>query len=132
MRRGNRGECHRTGGEFAFCYPVGQMSAPNFFDIAGLQEQRNQSGKRYLEFLRIPAMSAGIYVLLAGGSDPQTPHQEDELYYVARGRARMTVADEEQEVKEGSVILVAAEVEHRFHDIQEELVLLVFFAPAES
>ena len=32
----------------------------------------------------------------------------------------------------GSVIFVAAGVEHRFYDIAEELVVLVFFAPAES
>lgn len=77
-------------------------------------------------------MSAGVYVLPAGGSDPQTPHKEDELYYVVRGRARMTIAGNEQAVKEGSVIFVAANVEHRFQDIAEELVVLVFFAPAES
>ena len=32
----------------------------------------------------------------------------------------------------GSVIFVQAGVEHRFHDITEELLVLVFFAPAES
>ena len=30
------------------------------------------------------------------------------------------------------MIFVAAEVEHRFYDITEELAVLVFFAPAES
>jgi hypothetical protein len=30
------------------------------------------------------------------------------------------------------VLFVAAEVEHRFHEITEELTVLVFFAPAES
>jgi hypothetical protein len=30
------------------------------------------------------------------------------------------------------VLFVAAEVEHRFYDIAEELALLVCFAPAES
>jgi quercetin dioxygenase-like cupin family protein len=39
---------------------------------------------------------------------------------------------EDREVSVGSVIFVAAEVEHRFHDITEELAVLVFFAPAES
>jgi quercetin dioxygenase-like cupin family protein len=34
-------------------------------------------------------------------------------------------------VSEGSVVFVAAEVEHRFHSITEDLVVLVFFAPAE-
>jgi quercetin dioxygenase-like cupin family protein len=42
------------------------------------------------------------------------------------------VGGEDQAVGEGTVIFVAAGVEHRFHDIAEELVVLVFFAPAES
>ena len=28
----------------------------------------------------------GLYVLPAGGTDPQRPHNEDEMYYVVRGR----------------------------------------------
>jgi mannose-6-phosphate isomerase-like protein (cupin superfamily) len=103
-----------------------------FSQLSDLLEARRRSDKRYLEFLRVPAMSAGVYVLAAGGSDPQKPHQQDELYYVVRGRARMRSGDEDHEVGEGSVIFVAARVEHRFYDIVEELVVLVFFAPAET
>lgn len=108
------------------------MPKASFFDRAQLETQRKQEGKRYLEFLRVPALSAGVYVLPAGGTDPQSPHHEDELYYVMRGRARMRAGNEDQAVHEGSVIFVPAEVEHRFYDIAEELVVLVFFAPAES
>src|SRR5262245_35724128 len=103
-----------------------------FFKISKLEDLRAQSNKRYFEFLRIPAMSAGVYVLPAGGNDPQSPHKEDELYYIVRGRARMRAGNEEQAVEQGSVIFVAAGVEHRFIEIEEELVVLVFFAPAES
>ena len=103
-----------------------------FFDIADTEKRREQSGKRYLEFLRVPAMSAGVYVLPTGGTDPQSPHKEDEMYYVVRGRGRMRAAAEDRAVQAGSVVFVAAGVEHRFHDITEELVVLVFFAPAES
>ena len=77
-------------------------------------------------------MSAGLYVLAAGATDPQRPHHEDEMYYVIRGRARFGAGDEDREVSAGSVLFVAAEVEHRFCDIAEELTVLVFFAPAES
>jgi mannose-6-phosphate isomerase-like protein (cupin superfamily) len=104
----------------------------SFLNIADAEKRREQSGKRYFEFLRVPALSAGVYVLPAGNADPQFPHQEDEMYYVVRGRARMRAGSEEQIVSEGSIIFVAAGVEHRFHDITEELVVLVFFAPAES
>ena len=92
-------------------------------------KQRAQAGKSYLEFLRVPAMSAGVYTLPAGGADPQKPHNEDEMYYVVRGRARMRVGAEDEAISPGSVIFVAAEVEHRFYDIAEELVVLVFFRP---
>jgi len=108
------------------------MPKASFFDCTQLEKQRSQAEKRYLEFLRVPAMSAGVYILAAGGTDPQSPHHEDELYYVVRGRARMRAGSEDQAVHEGSIIFVAAEVEHRFYDIAEELVVLVFFAPAES
>lgn len=103
----------------------------HFFDIDEISRRRAAKGKLYLEFLRVPAMSAGVYVLPKGGADPQKPHREDEMYYVVRGRARMKVGAEDGEVRAGSVIFVEAEVEHRFYDIQEELEVLVFFAPAE-
>jgi quercetin dioxygenase-like cupin family protein len=104
----------------------------SFFEISQLEQQRVQRGKPYLEFLRVSAMSAGLYVLAAGGTDPQRPHNEDEMYYVVRGRARMRLGSEEQTVRDGSLIFVKAGVEHRFHGITEELVVLVCFAPAES
>jgi quercetin dioxygenase-like cupin family protein len=103
-----------------------------FTNVGEIDQQRAQSGKLYREFLRVPAMSAGLYVLPAGASDPQRPHHEDEMYYVVRGRARFRVGDEDREISAGSVLFVAADVAHRFYDIAEELALLVFFAPAES
>jgi mannose-6-phosphate isomerase-like protein (cupin superfamily) len=107
-------------------------SKPQVFEIRDLQQQREESGRRYLEFLREPAMSAGVYVLPAEGADPQKPHQEDELYFVLRGRARMRAGSEDRRVTANSVIFVPAEMEHHFYDISEELVVLVFFAPAET
>jgi quercetin dioxygenase-like cupin family protein len=103
-----------------------------FGHVGEIDRQRAMSGKLYREFLRVPAMSAGLYVLPAGATDPQRPHHEDEMYYVVRGRARFRAGDEDREISAGSVLFVAAEVEHRFHDVAEELAVLVFFAPAES
>jgi hypothetical protein len=62
------------------------MSHTHFWKISALEEQPAKTSKRYLEFLRVPAMSAGVYVLPAGGTDLQSPHQEDEMYYVVRER----------------------------------------------
>ena len=104
----------------------------HFLHIDEIGRERAGKGKLYQEFLRVPAMSAGVYVLAAGGTDPQKPHREDELYYVVRGRARMKIGSEDGAVSAGSVIFVEAEADHRFYDIEEELEVLVFFAPAEQ
>jgi mannose-6-phosphate isomerase-like protein (cupin superfamily) len=104
----------------------------HFFHIDDIAKQRSEKGKLYFEFLRVPAMSAGVYVLPKGGTDPQKPHREDEMYYVVRGIARMQIGDDHSEVRAGSVIFVAAKREHFFYDVREELEVLVFFAPAEQ
>jgi quercetin dioxygenase-like cupin family protein len=103
-----------------------------FAKVDEIDRQRAQNGRLYQEFLRVSSMSAGLYVLPAGATDPQRPHHEDEMYYVIRGRARFRAGDQEQEVSAGTVLFVAAEVEHHFYDIAEELAALVFFAPAET
>lgn len=105
---------------------------PHYFHIDDLLRARGEKRKPYFEFLRVPAMSAGLYVLPKGGTDPQKPHREDEMYYVVRGRARMQIGSDHSDVRAGSVIFVEAGLEHRFYDIQEELEVLVFFAPAEQ
>ena len=104
----------------------------NAFELAGLLEQQRDVKRSYLEFLRVPSLSVGLYTLPAGAVDPQNPHSEDEVYYVVRGKARITVGAEQREVTTGSVIFVAAHAAHRFHDIEEDLTTLVFFAPAEG
>ena len=103
-----------------------------FAFVPEIQPQGISQDKPYREFLRVPSMSAGVYVLPAGATDLQKPHSEDEIYYVIRGRARFKAAEEDHEISGGSVLFVAAEVEHHFYDITEELAVLVFFAPAES
>ena len=100
-------------------------------ELAQLISQRAGSNKLYLEFLKVPDLSMGLYILPAGGTDPQSPHTEDEVYYVVSGRAQILVAEENRDVQTGSIIYVEKNVAHRFHSIEEELTVLVFFAPAE-
>jgi len=105
------------------------MEAHEFSDV---EARRRSAGRPYLEFIQRSALSVGLYVLEAGATDRQQPHGEDEVYHVVAGRGRFTVADETREVGPGSVVYVGAKVAHRFHDIEEELRILVFFAPPEG
>ena len=104
------------------------MDAWSLDDVEG---ERADAGELYREFLRIEGMSAGLYVLDVGAADPQSPHGQDEIYYVVSGRARFTSGGDERAVEAGDVLFVPAQEEHRFHSIEERLSLLVVFAPAE-
>ncbi|MBI4760905.1 MAG: cupin domain-containing protein [Chloroflexota bacterium] len=101
------------------------------YELVQLISQHQDSNKLYLEFLKVPDLSMGLYILPAGGTDPQSPHTEDEVYYVVSGKAKIKVADEDRDVQAGSIVYVEKNVEHRFHSIEEELTVIVFFAPAE-
>jgi mannose-6-phosphate isomerase-like protein (cupin superfamily) len=98
---------------------------------AEVDRARNH-GTPYREFLRVPTLSSGVYVLPVGGTDRQSPHGEDEVYYVVRGRARFSQGTAERAVQTGDLLFVPAREPHRFHSVLEELVLLVVFAPPES
>ncbi len=101
------------------------------FEISQLINEQQQVGQAYLEFLRVPALSVGLYSLPANGLDSQLPHTEDEVYYVVEGRGFIHVGGEDRAVEPGTVVFVAAHVEHRFHTISVDLKILVFFGPAE-
>ena len=102
------------------------------FGLDQLLARRVQARKSYLEFLRVPAISAGIYVLPKGAVDSQQSHAEDEIYYVAGGKANIRIGTEVRPVGEGSVIFVETGLEHHFLDIEQDLVVPVVFWPAES
>ena len=98
------------------------------FELAKEIESLRASGSPYQEFLRVPTMSCGIYSLAAGATDLQAPHDEDEVYYVVSGQARVQVGGDERTVGPGSILYVPASAEHSFCEIEEDLTLMVFFA----
>ena len=99
------------------------------FPLAELLARRDRP---YLEFFRVPDLSIGLYVLPAGAVDRQSPHTEDEVYVVMAGRGRFTAGGDTQDIAPGDTLFVAKAVPHRFHDITEELQLIVVFAPPED
>ena len=102
------------------------------FPIVELEARRAAAGDPYVEFLAVPDLSAGLYVLEAGAVDHQQPHSEDEVYVILEGRSRFTAGDGTRDVGPGDTLFVAATVPHRFHDIVETLRVIVVFGPAEG
>ncbi len=122
----------------AFCSAQGvttnefsSMDEPAVFPLDSLVAGLKESGQPYLPFLTVPTLRAGLYALPAGGTDHQEPHDRDEVYYVIEGRSRMSIGGKQYALKPGDVIFVEALAAHRFFDIKEPLLLLVFFSEAE-
>jgi mannose-6-phosphate isomerase-like protein (cupin superfamily) len=100
--------------------------------IDDLIERQREGDELFIEFLRRDSLSMEVYRLPAGSDDPQDPHTEDEVYYIVDGRAKIRIADDTYPVGEGDIVFVEQGVEHFFFDIAEELVTLIFFAPARG
>ena len=85
------------------------------------------SAHRYRQILDRPSMTAGIYVLPAGATDNQRPHDRDEIYYVLAGSGKLVVEADTFAAEPGMALFVAADASHRFIEIDEALDLLVVF-----
>ena len=98
------------------------------FDLEKEIERQAASGTPYLEFLRSPSLSCGIYTVKTGGNDLQGPHDEDEIYYVLKGRAQLKIEGERVPVGPGSILYVRSTAEHTFFEVEEDMTVVVFFA----
>ena len=97
------------------------------FQLSELLAKAEPGGIRFHEFLRTPSLSCSIYHLPAGSKEMQNAHEEDELYLVLEGRARLRVEGDEHAVEKGTLMYVRAAYDHAFFDIDEDLTVLAFF-----
>jgi hypothetical protein len=57
------------------------------FNLSSLVTESEKGCQRWREFLRVPALSMGLYRLKVGQTDEQESHTEDEEYLVISGKA---------------------------------------------
>ena len=66
----------------------------------------------------------------ADGRDRQTPHSQDELYFVQRGLGDIVIADQRFAAAAGDAFFVAAGVAHRFENFTPDFATwVVFYGP---
>ena len=107
----------------------GRISDMDAFDVHELIKGQAGGGHAYEDFFHSERLSLGLATWPVGVPDTQQPHPEDEVYYVIEGRGRIRVGEEDRDVAPGTLLYVAAGVEHRFHDVEEDLQVLVFWSP---
>jgi mannose-6-phosphate isomerase-like protein (cupin superfamily) len=71
------------------------------------------------------SMRIGLYA--PKGEDPQSPHDQDELYIVASGIGMFVKGRERIRFAPADVLFVEAGAAHRFEDFSDDLALWVIF-----
>ena len=97
------------------------------FKLSDLLAKVEPGSVRLHEFLRTPSLSCSVYHIPAGSTEMASAHEEDELYLVLEGRARLRVEGEDQAVEKGTLMYVHAACDHTFFDIEEDLTVIAFF-----
>lgn len=102
-------------------------------DLARQAAAHLHGDRAYLDLLRTAALSAGLYRVCRGEQDEQGARGEEAVYLVLQGRGRFRMGDAEFAVEPGFLFTVPAKVEHGFHSVAEDLLLLLFRgAPASA
>ena len=71
-----------------------------------------------------------VEVFAPVGRDLQTPHTQDELYFIQRGAGELVIAGQRFQAAPGDAFFVAAGTEHRFENFTSDFVTwVVFYGP---
>lgn len=74
--------------------------------------------------------TARIGLYAPRGADPQQPHEQDEVYIVARGRGVFVNGSERRQFGPGDMLFVPAGVVHRFEQFSDDVAIwVVFYGP---
>lgn len=83
------------------------------------------TGERFARALAHGSMSVELYA--PSEIDPQTPHAQDELYFIHAGTGSLVVADVTHSFAAGDCFFVSARVTHRFIDFSKDFSTWVVF-----
>ncbi|MBI2682504.1 MAG: cupin domain-containing protein [Acidobacteriales bacterium] len=104
------------------------MSRYRFPVSEGLTQLPTPDGKRFATLFRHGTMILEVYA--PRGTDPQQPHQQDELYFVVSGSGAFVVNEQRLSFGVGDSLFVPAGAVHRFEDFTDDLaVWVVFWGP---
>jgi mannose-6-phosphate isomerase-like protein (cupin superfamily) len=82
-------------------------------------------GERFVRALAHGSMSVELYAPV--GTDPQQPHDQDELYFVHSGHGVLRIDREHHAFAPGDCFFVAAGVAHQFEQFSDDFVAWVVF-----
>ena len=96
--------------------------------IPGPKTEQWPTGEPFATAFRHGSMSVELFA--PAGADLQTPHSQDELYFVHSGSGEFVLAGERHGFSPGTCFFVPAGVEHRFEEFSQDFsAWVVFWGP---
>jgi mannose-6-phosphate isomerase-like protein (cupin superfamily) len=108
------------------------MSTPDRSRVIRLTEAQARipgpAGERAVMVLRRGPLDVALSLNLRPSQ--QTPHVQDEIYFIIRGRGVLIHDTKRDAFESGDILFVAAGIEHQFEDTTDDLALWrVFYGP---
>jgi mannose-6-phosphate isomerase-like protein (cupin superfamily) len=86
------------------------------------------NGERFVEAFSHGSMTVELYA--PSGHDPQTPHEQDELYFVVMGISEFVLENNRMHLAVGDCVFVPAGAVHRFENFSSDFsTWAVFWGP---
>jgi mannose-6-phosphate isomerase-like protein (cupin superfamily) len=96
--------------------------------LPGRVSEKWPQGERFMRAFAHGSMSVELYAPV--GADPQTPHEQDELYFIHAGSGEFVLEGERHRFEAGMAFFVPAGAEHRFENFTADFsTWVVFWGP---
>lgn len=106
---------------------MSQSERSRVFSVAETQAKIPPAEHAVIAFRRGPL---DVALSLPVRPRPQTPHAQDEIYFVIRGRGMLIHDGKREPFESGDLLFVAAGIEHQFEDTSEDFAMWrVFYGP---
>ena len=93
--------------------------------LPGKMTEKWPQGERFAQALAHGSMSVELYAPV--DTDPQTPHDQDELYFVVTGTGQFVLEDIRMSFSPGTALFVPAGKEHHFENFTSDFATWVVF-----
>lgn len=95
---------------------------------AAREQLPTPEGQQWITMLHRGELEVELYA--PSGTDLQTPHTRDELYFILRGTGDFALSGRRHPFAPGEAYFVAAGVDHRFENFSDDfLTWVVFYGP---
>lgn len=105
--------------------PLGDARTNFLVTLAAARAAPIAEGSRSALLMRHGTMTLRYYA--PRGHDPQTPHDQDEIYVIAEGSGRFFKDGAAKPFGPGDVLFAEAGAEHRFEDFSDDFATWVVF-----